>query len=165
MSDKKKAKEKSPKSEKEKENKGEKSEEKKDEKAEEKKEDNDEESKDDEPSPSDATKENIEEADSHSSADDCCVCPCFCCCYCTCRRKRRRKKRELMSAFIRRRLDSKVDIRDGDTWSLNNVRRDVYYEEYQRMKALQVEKEKILHEMFVEDLDKKKNDIIDNKQD
>ena len=32
------------------------------------------------------------------------------------------------------------------------------------MKALQVEKEKILHEMFVEDLDKKKNDIIDNKQ-
>ena len=47
-------------------------------------------------------------------------------------RKRRRKKRELMSAFIRRKLEDKVvmeDIRDGDNWSLNNVKRDVYYEE------------------------------------
>ena len=70
-----------------------------------------------------------EEADSHSSADDCCVCPCCCCCFCTCRRKRRRRKRELMSAFIRRRLASRVDVPDGDNWSLNNVKRDVYYEE------------------------------------
>ena len=47
-------------------------------------------------------------------------------------RKRRRKKRELMSAFIRRKLEDKVvmeDVRDGDNWSLNNVKRDVYYEE------------------------------------
>ena len=35
----------------------------------------------------------------------------------------------MMSAFIRRRQDSKVEVRDGDTWSLNNVKRDVYYEE------------------------------------
>ena len=47
-------------------------------------------------------------------------------------RKRRRKKRELVSAFIRRKLEDKVvmeDVRDGDNWSLNNVKRDVYYEE------------------------------------
>ena len=31
---------------------------------------------------------------------------------------------------------------------------------YQRMKALQVQKEKILHEMFLEDLDKQKEDAL-----
>ena len=31
---------------------------------------------------------------------------------------------------------------------------------YQRMKALQVQKEKILHEMFLEDLDKQKEEAL-----
>jgi len=111
--------------------------------------------------PSQNIKEIIEEeANSDSSADDCCVCPCCCCCFCTCRRKRQRRKRELMSAYIRRRLNSKVGVADGDTWSLNNVRRDVYYEEYQRLKALQVQKEKAVHEMFLEDLENKKEEKL-----
>merc|ERR1712013_835087 len=83
--------------------------------------------------PSDDIKDIIEEeAGDEFSADDCCVCPCCCCCFCTCRKKRKRRRRELLSAFIRRRTSSQGELPDPDTWSTNNVRRDIYYEEYQR---------------------------------
>ena len=42
--------------------------------------------------------------------------------------------------------------KDNANYSLNG--------RYQRMKALQVQKEKILHEMFLEDLDKQKEEAL-----
>eukprot|EP00088_Acartia_fossae_P042255 TRINITY_DN44320_c0_g1_i1.p1 TRINITY_DN44320_c0_g1~~TRINITY_DN44320_c0_g1_i1.p1 ORF type:complete len:180 (+),score=53.61 TRINITY_DN44320_c0_g1_i1:39-542(+) len=123
---------------KKKEEKEKKEEEKSEEKKEEVKADNDGKGGEDAKDPSAEVQERIEEE--ASDADDCCICPCCFCCWCTCRKKKKRRRREAESAFIRRRLGSLYSGKGVDAWSTVNIKRDIYFEEYERLKANQVAK-------------------------